>query len=79
MTYLPNENRFTHMNDWYYCIEHNSVERFGECPAKNRLGPYETRDDANRALELAEIRNKTWDEDPKWNEDDAEPDEETES
>lgn len=58
------------MTDWYYCIEHDTVERFGECPAKNRLGPYETRDDANRALELAKLRNKVWDEDPNWNDDD---------
>lgn len=55
---------------WYYCIEHGTVERFGECPAKNRLGPYESLEAAQEALKLAQIRNERWDKDPAWNEDD---------
>ena len=60
------------MDEWYYCIEHDTVESFGECPAKNRLGPYDTRQDATQALELAKLRNKAWDEDPNWNDDEPE-------
>lgn len=55
---------------WYYCIEHGTVEPFGGCPAKDRLGPYVTKQEAARALQIVKERNEEWDTDPAWNDDD---------
>lgn len=54
---------------WYYCIEHGTVEPVGGCPAKDRLGPYATKQEAERALETAKDRNEEWDDDTAWNDD----------
>ena len=35
----------------------------------DRLGPYKTREEAERALELVEERNEAYDNDPRWNDD----------
>ena len=48
---------------WYYCLEHQRVEPHDGCPNSERLGPYESREDAERALELAAERNAAYDED----------------
>jgi hypothetical protein len=45
---------------FYYCLKHHAVEAAGECPAKNRLGPYETREEAQHALERVAERNEQW-------------------
>lgn len=52
--------------EWYYCVKHRKVEEGPECPAKNRLGPYATRADAEHALEGVSERNRAWDTDPRW-------------
>lgn len=59
--------------EWYYCVEHHSVEPKLGCRVTNRLGPYPTRWEAERALEKVGRRNEAWDEDPDWND----PDDET--
>lgn len=59
---------------WYYCIEHRTVEPFAGCPAKDRLGPYATKHEAERALQTVEDRNEEWDNDTAWNEDDDDED-----
>ena len=46
---------------WYYCLKHRTVEPEDGCPAKDRLGPYPTREDAERALETVRKRNEEWD------------------
>ena len=46
---------------YYYCIRHNKVEAAGECPAKDRLGPYATADEAALALHKVDERNEEWD------------------
>lgn len=51
---------------WYYCVEHRTVEPRLGCRITNRLGPYPTREAARRALEIVERRNETWEEDPAW-------------
>jgi hypothetical protein len=57
--------------EWYYCIRHRRVEpKFG-CRMTNRLGPYPTREEAERALEKVETRNVEWDEDPDWKDEEA--------
>ena len=45
---------------WYYCLRHHSVEPESGCPAKDRLGPYPTEEEAARALEKVRERNKEW-------------------
>lgn len=54
-------------DEWYYCVEHERVEpKFG-CRITTRLGPYTTREEAEKALERVERRNEAWEEDPDWN------------
>ncbi|MDX3093505.1 hypothetical protein PV703_24615 [Streptomyces sp. ME01-24h] len=52
--------------EWFYCIEHHKVEEGPECPAKDRMGPYPSRADAERAMETAAERNLQWENDPRW-------------
>ncbi|MDH4115964.1 MAG: hypothetical protein OEX04_07845 [Acidimicrobiia bacterium] len=54
---------------WYYCIEHARVEPRKGCPVKDRLGPYDTREEAATALDRVARRNVDWDdEDRRWDE-----------
>lgn len=55
------------MTSWYYCLDHHRVEGPGGCDPSSRLGPYPTREDAERALEKVAERNAEWDNDPDWN------------
>ena len=42
-------------------MKHHRVETVDDlCPAKHRLGPYDSREEASRALEIAEERNEQW-------------------
>ncbi len=52
--------------EWYYCVKHEKVEEGPECPARNRLGPYATRQEAEQALRSVAERNEEWDTDPRW-------------
>ncbi|WP_424215579.1 hypothetical protein ACN20G_19120 [Streptomyces sp. BI20] len=52
--------------EWYYCLKHKKVEEGPECPAKDRFGPYTSREDANHAMERARERNLQWENDPRW-------------
>ncbi|MFJ8161149.1 hypothetical protein ACIRBY_09460 [Streptomyces sp. NPDC096136] len=53
--------------EWYYCLVHKKVEEGPECPAKDRFGPYTTREEAAHAMETAQERNLEWQNDPNWN------------
>ncbi len=46
---------------WWFCLRHHTVERDPGCPGKDRLGPYATREEAERALETVRRRNEEWD------------------
>jgi hypothetical protein len=47
---------------WWYCLKHHTVEPYdSDCPGKDRLGPYATREEAARALETVQRRNEEWD------------------
>jgi hypothetical protein len=46
---------------WYYCLVHQRVEPEDGCANAERLGPYETEDEAAHALELAAKRNEEFD------------------
>jgi hypothetical protein len=48
-------------NDWWYCLKHHTVEHGAGCPGKDRLGPYASREEASRALEIVQERNEEWD------------------
>ena len=37
--------------DWYYCLDHHTVEPYEACRSETRLGPYPTAADAAHALE----------------------------
>ncbi|MFC9846190.1 hypothetical protein ACFWFF_28490 [Streptomyces sp. NPDC060223] len=52
--------------EWYYCLEHKTVEEGPDCPGKDRFGPYASRAEAQRAMEIARERNLEWETDPKW-------------
>lgn len=53
---------------WWYCLNHGCVERGAGCANADRLGPFDSREEAARALETAKARNDAWDrEDERWN------------
>jgi hypothetical protein len=53
---------------WFWCLRHNQPERGVWCPADERLGPYESADEAARWQERVEARNEAWEEqDRRWN------------
>ncbi len=56
---------------YWFCLEHHRVEGEDGCRSADRLGPYATRAEAERALDKVAERNETWDNDPDWNDDDA--------
>ncbi|MBB5121075.1 hypothetical protein AF335_01525 [Streptomyces eurocidicus] len=58
--------------EWYYCLKHGTVEEGPECRAADRLGPYDTREEAAHAMETARERETEWREDPRWNDGDGE-------
>ena len=55
------------MTDFYYCLQHSTVEERGQCRADDRLGPYPTREAAEHALAALHERNERLDaEDRAW-------------
>lgn len=56
--------------EFYYCLEHKTVEPFEGCRSADRLGPYATKEEAAAALDKVADRNEEWDNDPKWNDTD---------
>jgi hypothetical protein len=54
---------------YYYCLEHHTVEPEEGCRSADRLGPYGSEAEAARALEKVQERNEEWDNDPRWNDD----------
>ena len=52
---------------FFYCLDHHTVEGEDGCKAADRLGPYDSRADAENAMERVQQRNEEWDNDPKWN------------
>lgn len=60
-------------SDWYYCLDHRAVEPYEGCRSASRLGPYRTIDEASAALARVAERNEAWDNDPRFNEDETDP------
>ena len=54
---------------WFWCMKHNTVEPKAGCAERHRLGPYETREEAERALQsVAEREARLSAEDQAWDE-----------
>jgi hypothetical protein len=52
---------------WFFCLKHHAVETRDGCAERHRLGPYDTREEAQHALELVAERNQKLDqEDRAW-------------
>jgi hypothetical protein len=54
-------------NVWWYCLLHNTVERGVGCANSERLGPFDSEEEARVALTTAAERTEQWDSDPLWN------------
>lgn len=52
---------------WFYCLQHHAVEPRDGCAERHRLGPYDTRVEAEQALQRVAERNERADaEDRAW-------------
>lgn len=49
------------MAQYYFCLKHHAVEPEEGCRAIHRLGPYDTEQEAEHALEKVAERNEAWD------------------
>ena len=58
-------------DEFWFCLKHHTVEGEQGCRNADRLGPYDSREEAANALEKVEERNEEWDNDPDWNDDKA--------
>jgi hypothetical protein len=45
---------------YWYCVKHHAVEGADGCGPIDRLGPYPSREEAERALEKVAERNEAW-------------------
>lgn len=55
-------------SQWYWCMRHNRAEPSeSACGAEMRMGPYPTREEAQRFAETARKREDAWEaEDERW-------------
>lgn len=60
------------MAEFYYNLRTKQVEEGPLSPVHERMGPYDSREEAQHALEIAEKRNEQWEEDDReWEGEDA--------
>jgi hypothetical protein len=59
---------------YWWCLEHQTVETRDGCANTVRLGPFDEYADAANAIELAQKRSEEWDADEAWNDDPASSD-----
>jgi hypothetical protein len=53
---------------FWFCLDHHRVESFEQSDSKNRLGPYDSADEAAGALDRIAAREQKWEqEDRDWN------------
>jgi len=45
---------------WYFCLRHQRVEPEAGCAHRDRLGPFDSRAEAEHALDRARERNEQW-------------------
>jgi hypothetical protein len=46
---------------YWYCLVHHTVEPRDGCPNKDRIGPFDTADEAARALQIIAARQAGYD------------------
>jgi hypothetical protein len=57
-------------DDWWFDLKTKTAVQDPKAgKASERLGPYPTREEAERALEKVQERNEEYDNDPRWNDD----------
>jgi hypothetical protein len=57
---------------WYFCLKHHTVEPKEGCAERHRLGPYASREEAERAVaSVAEREERLSAEDRAWRGDDG--------
>jgi hypothetical protein len=56
---------------WYWCLDHKSVEAADGCPPDRRLGPFSTREEAANWKATFAARNEQWDKQDDDDEDDG--------
>jgi len=52
---------------YWYCLNHHAVEGPDGCAYKDRLGPYDTEEEAVTIANDTVYGNEEWDNDPRWN------------
>jgi hypothetical protein len=59
-------------DQWWYDLKTKTVvsEAKNKSKATDRLGPYNSKEEAERALEKVDERNEEWEHDPRWSDDD---------
>lgn len=62
----PTDRRNPMSEQYWFCLEHHTVEGSDGCKAADRLGPYASHAEASRALDKVTERNEAWDDDPRW-------------
>ena len=53
--------RMNERQSWWFCVKHKTVEPEDGCPAKDRLGPYPSKEAAAHAIDTVHKRNEEWD------------------
>lgn len=56
--------------EYYFNTRTKMVEKGRQSSWEHLMGPYDTREEAEQALETAEQRNQQWDEDDRWEDED---------
>jgi hypothetical protein len=55
---------------YWYCVDHHRVEQFEATDSQNRIGPFETEQEAEAALQTIADREKLYEEeDSAWEDD----------
>jgi hypothetical protein len=63
----PKETDVTEGTQYYYNLSTGTVEEGAQSPAPDRMGPYASREEAQRALSIAAKRNEKWEaDDDSW-------------
>lgn len=59
----------TMSGQWYFCLSHAQVEGEDGCKSADRMGPYDSQQEAAAALTTAQQRTEEWDAaDAEWEE-----------
>ena len=54
----PSEEAVLAGGPWFFCLKHHTVEPKDGCAERHRLGPYDTREQAEHAVESVAAREQ---------------------